>query len=69
MSKEFEISASLSSELGLSGKFKRVDSFPYILTPCQHLINEKKRLFRHSTIITIHGKDDGSTKINQTRVD
>ena len=54
------------SAFGLSGMFKRVGKIPVVIKPCEHYILEKGML-EHS-IIRVHGKQDGSTTVEKTRV-
>ena len=57
MSTEFRGSA-----MGVSGTYKRVGTAPIILKPCEHYIKEWGLI--HRRIIQIHGKQNGSIKVN-----
>ena len=63
MSQEFE-----GSVWGIHGKYKKVDSVPTILRACEHFLTEKNKLFSKS-IISIHGKSDGSITSRKIEVD
>ena len=54
------------SAFGLSGMFKRVGRIPVVLKPCEHYVVETGTL-KHS-IVRVHGKQDGSTTLEKTRV-